>query len=144
MTIREQMKLFCTCLCRQDELYAALARRQGISYHTAMTLYALDQDQGCTQKQIAENWMIPKQTVNTVVKDLERRGFVELRTGRDQKEKLVFFTPGGQIFAREALREVYETEERAVAVMGRERFHEMVEANRAFTEAFSAEVRHEG
>ncbi|MEI3306811.1 MAG: helix-turn-helix domain-containing protein [Dysosmobacter sp.] len=65
-----------------------------MSFHTALTLYALDQDGGCTQKQIAENWMIPKQTVNTVVKDLERRGYVSLRAGRDQKEKLVLY-PGG-------------------------------------------------
>ena len=107
-----------------------------------MTLYALDQDQGCTQKQIAENWMIPKQTVNTVVKELERSGYVELRAGRDQKEKLVFFTPAGKAFAAEGLRELYETEERAVKAMGEARFREMVAANRAFTEAFSAEVSH--
>ena len=86
--------------------------------------------------------MIPKQTVNTVVKELERSGYVELRAGRDQKEKLVFFTPAGKAFAAEGLRELYETEERAVKAMGEARFREMVAANRAFTEAFSAEVSH--
>ena len=59
MTIRQQMKLLCTCLCRQDELYAAVSKRHGLSYHTAMTLYALDQDEGCTQKEIAKTWLIP-------------------------------------------------------------------------------------
>ena len=142
MDLRKEMKDLCACLCRQDELYAVLARREGLSYHTVMTLYALDHDQGCTQKQIAENWMIPKQTVNTVVKELERSGYVELRAGRDQKEKLVFFTPAGKAFAAEGLRELYETEERAVKAMGEARFREMVAANRAFTEAFSAEVSH--
>ena len=77
MTIRQQMKLLCTCLCRQDELYAAVSKRHGLSYHTAMTLYALDQDEGCTQKEIAKTWLIPKQTVNTVVKELERQGFLK-------------------------------------------------------------------
>ena len=76
MTIRQQMKLLCTCLCRQDELYAAVSKRHGLSYHTAMTLYALDQDEGCTQKEIAKTWLIPKQTVNTVVKELERQGYI--------------------------------------------------------------------
>ena len=42
-----------------------------------MTLYALDQDEGCTQKEIAKTWLIPKQTVNTVVKELERQGFLK-------------------------------------------------------------------
>lgn len=140
MTLREQMKLFCTCLCRQDELYAAAARRRGLSFHTLITLYALDQDGGSTQSQLARTWMIPKQTLNTVVKELERQGYVSLRTGKDQKEKLVFFTPEGRAFAADSLRELYAMEDRAVAAVGRERFREMVEANRAFTEAFAREV----
>ena len=119
MTIRQQMKLLCTCLCRQDELYAAVSKRHGLSYHTAMTLYALDQDEGCTQKEIAKTWLIPKQTVNTVVKELERQGYVFFQTGK--KEKQVRFTE---------------------AAMGEARFREMVEANRAFTEAFAREVQH--
>lgn len=72
MTLREQMKLFCTCLCRQDELYAAAAKRRGLSFHTLITLYALDQDEGSTQSQLAKAWMIPKLTLNTVIKELER------------------------------------------------------------------------
>ena len=82
MTIRQQMKLLCTCLCRQDELYAAVSKRHGLSYHTAMTLYALDQDEGCTQKEIAKTWLIPKQTVNTVVKELERQGYIYTVKGK--------------------------------------------------------------
>lgn len=140
MTVRQQMKELCSCLWRQDELYATLARRHGMSFHTALTLYALDQDGGCTQKQIAENWLIPKQTVNTVVKDLERRGYVSLRAGRDQKEKLVDLTPAGRAFAAPCLQEIYELEDRAVDAMGQERFREMVEANTAFTRAFAREV----
>ena len=130
MTVRQQMKELCSCLCRQDELYATLARRHGMSFHTALTLYALDQDGGCTQKQ----------TVNTVVKDLERRGYVSLRAGRDQKEKLVDLTPAGRAFAAPCLQEIYELEDRAVDAMGQERFREMVEANTAFTRAFAREV----
>ena len=143
MTLREQMKLFCTCLCRQDELYAAAAKRRGLSFHTLITLYALDQDEGSTQSQLAKAWMIPKQTLNTVIKELERQGYVYLRTGRDQKEKLVFFTPEGRAFATDSLRELYALEDRAVAAVGEDRFREMVEANRAFTEAFAREVLRE-
>lgn len=117
MTIREQMKLFCTCLCRQDELYAAAAKRRGLSFHTLITLYALDQDEGSTQSQLAKTWMIPKQTLNTVIKELERQGYVSLRTGKDQKEKLVFFTPEGRDFAADSLRELYAMEDGAVGAM---------------------------
>ena len=96
MTIRPQMKLLCTCLCRQDELYAAVSKRHGLSYHTAMTLYALDQDEGCTQKEIAKTWLIPKQTVNTVVKELERQGYVFFQTGK-RKSRFASPRPAGRL-----------------------------------------------
>ena len=117
MTIRQQMKLLCTCLCRQDELYAAVSKRHGLSYHTAMTLYALDQDEGCTQKEIAKTWLIPKQTVNTVVKELERQGYVFFQTGK--KEKQVRFTEAGRAFAGPCLQELYEIEDRGKPASGK-------------------------
>ena len=37
------------------------------------------------QKEIAKTWLIPKQTVNTVVKELERQGYVFFQTGKKGK-----------------------------------------------------------
>ena len=80
MNARQQVEQMCVCLCRQEALYGEWAKAHGMSYNTVMTLYALAQARGCTQKQIAEEWLIPKQTVNTIVKELERQGFrVQLR-----------------------------------------------------------------
>lgn len=84
--MREQIKLFCTYLCRQDEIYAAIAKKIGVSFHTLMVLYALDQDQGSTQSKISKTWLIPKQTLNTVIKDLQSKEYVKLETGRNQKK----------------------------------------------------------
>ena len=78
MTAREQNEIICTCICRQTELYGEWARCHGMSYNTMMTLYALDLRDGVTQKEITEGWLLPKQTVHTVVKELERRGYVRL------------------------------------------------------------------
>ena len=77
MNIRQQMEIINTCNCRITELYGEWAKQHGMSYHAMITLYALNQDRKCTQKQIAEEWLIPKQTVNTVVKELERQGFLK-------------------------------------------------------------------
>ncbi|WP_418374017.1 MarR family transcriptional regulator, partial [Agathobacter sp.] len=32
----------------------------------------------CTQKRISQQWSMPKQTTNMVLKDLESKGYVEL------------------------------------------------------------------
>lgn len=138
--MREQIKLFCTYLCRQDEIYAAIAKKIGVSFHTLMVLYALDQDQGSTQSKISKTWLIPKQTLNTVIKDLQSKGYVKLETGRNQKEKLVYFTPIGKKFAKETLFDVYGLEDKAIEKIGKERFLEMVQVNKDFTDALAEEV----
>ncbi len=138
--MREQIKLFCTYLCRQDEIYAAIAKKIGVSFHTLMVLYALDQDQGSTQSKISKTWLIPKQTLNTVIKDLQSKGYVKLETGRNQKEKLVYFTPIGRKFAKETLFDVYALEDKAIEKIGKERFLEMVQVNKDFTDALAEEV----
>lgn len=138
--MREQIKLFCTYLCRQDEIYAAIAKKIGVSFHTLMVLYALDQDQGSTQSKISKTWLIPKQTLNTVIKDLQSKGYVKLETGRNQKEKLVYFTPIGKKFAKQTLFDVYALEDKAIEKIGKERFLEMVQVNKDFTDALAEEV----
>ena len=141
MNLRQQMETLCTCLCRQTELYRIWARQHGMSYNTMMTLYALKQDRRCSQKQIAEEWMIPKQTVNTVVKDLERRGSVRFAPGRDQKEKRVCFTEQGKAYAEAALEELCRMEDRALERMGPELCRQLVDSNLAFAAALESEVR---
>lgn len=138
--MREQIKLFCTYLCRQDEIYAAIAKKISVSFHTLMVLYALDQDQGSTQSKISKTWLIPKQTLNTVIKDLQSKEYVKLETGRNQKEKLVYFTPIGRKFAKETLFDVYALEDKAIEKIGKERFLEMVQVNKDFTDALAEEV----
>ena len=51
-------------------LYAAWSKEHGISYHELLVLYTI-RDQGfCTQKQICDSYLLPRQTMNHVILDL--------------------------------------------------------------------------
>lgn len=141
MDIRQQMEQLCACFCRQEELYGEWAKAHGMSYNEAMTLYALDLGRPCTQKQISQEWMIPKQTLNTIVKDLERQGYVCFEEQPGRREKLVGFTQAGRAYAQEHLRELYQMEERAMAALSEDMRRAVVEATQTFTDAFAREVR---
>ena len=77
-----------------------------------------------------------------VVKDLESRGYVRFTAGRDRKEKLVAFTPAGREYAGGCLRDLYQAEERAMEQVDPALCRAMVDGMRAYTEAFTREVRH--
>ncbi|MDO4270587.1 MAG: MarR family transcriptional regulator [Eubacteriales bacterium] len=144
MEIRAQMELFNTCFCKVNELYREWAKRNGMSYNTMMTLYALGESRGATQKQIADDWLIPKQTVNTVVKDLEKRGLVRFEPLPGGRQKAVCLTEAGRAFADACLKTLYESEERAMRSLGGELSEAFLRGNLAYTEAFEKEVRSRG
>lgn len=59
-------------------LYAAWAKEHGIRYHELLVLYTI-RDQGfCTQRQICDSYLLPRQTINHVILDLRKRGLLEL------------------------------------------------------------------
>lgn len=141
MNTRQQMELINTYISQSTALYGEWAKRLGMSYNMFMGLYALDTAGQCTQKQISESWMIPKQTVNTIIKGLERRGYIRFAACQGQKEKLVCFTEAGRSLAKETLEEMYQMEDRVLRQMGPELCEMMVKSERAFTEALAREVR---
>ncbi|MGM9942584.1 MAG: MarR family transcriptional regulator, partial [Erysipelotrichaceae bacterium] len=41
-------------------------------------LYALNDDEKHSQKDICDGWSIPRTTINTIIKDLEKQQMVEM------------------------------------------------------------------
>lgn len=141
MELRAKMEQLNTCICKMTELYRTWAKRHGMSYNTMMTLYALGQLRKCTQKQIADEWLIPKQTVNTVIKELERLGYISFEPLPGSKQKVVCLTESGRAYADSCLHELYEMEARALRSLGQPLTDIFVQCNLAFVERLDEEVR---
>ena len=101
-----------------DGAYYRWAVRSGVTHHTLDLLYALDDGQPHSQKQICEEWAIPKTTVNTVVRSCREAGYITLEPMPDQpRQRQLCLTPAGTAYAREALAELYVLENQAMAAV---------------------------
>ena len=58
-----------------DGLYYFAAKKLGLKANSLALLYALDDGQPHSQKRICEEWLIPRTTINTVVKECVAKGF---------------------------------------------------------------------
>ena len=59
-------------------LYAAWAKRHGISYNEMLVYYTI-RDQGyCTQKQICDSYLLPRQTINHVIAAMRQAGWLPI------------------------------------------------------------------
>lgn len=114
---REQIRLLTVAMNRVDGLYYQVARKLGIKDNTLALLYALDDGKPHSQKQICQEWLIPKTTVNTIVREMEREGYLVLEVEEHTREKLLRLTAEGEAYAKSLLFRIYEMEELAMREM---------------------------
>lgn len=140
MNYRQQMDNIAVHITSITQLYHECAKLQGMSYNTLMVLGALRHKQNCTQKQIAQQWGLPKQSVNTIIKKLQAEQYVELLEGRNKKEKLLIFTDKGNAYADKVLQPIMNMEERALQRMGEEDSRQFEQIMARFTTFLAEEM----
>lgn len=142
--IREQIVRLNEAIGKTNALYGVWAKQRGINYNSLMVLYSIDEVKDCTQKKISDLWMIPKQTVNSILNDLKEKGYVTVKQAEgNRKEKILTYTEAGKAYAGILLEELRSAEERAMKQLGTDGCRKYVELSFAFMEAFSCEVEHE-
>ena len=141
MDFRRQMNDFFAQTYRQAELYDIWAKQNGLKPSIVAVLYMLDQFETCTQGWISTMCLLPKQTIHTVVQELEQAGYLEKVSVSGRKEKPLRLTESGRQYAADKLGGLYRAEERAAADIGAEQFAMMVEMTRKFTDSFEKEIR---
>lgn len=114
--LRELSRRYIAASSAADGAYYRWAKHSGITMHTLDLLYALDDGLPHSQKQICEEWLIPKTSINTVVTACREAGYLTLEPmpGRLRQRQLCL-TEAGRTYAREALEELYAAEDQSMA-----------------------------
>ena len=127
-----------------DGQYYRVRRNLGIKESLFVLLYALSDGEPRSQKDICEEWFLPRTTLNTTVKEQEAAGHVELVAGPG-KLKLVMLTDSGRAYAEQLLGPLLDAEETVSSavideplVAALEAFGERLEAELAFLDRADA------
>ena len=97
----EQLNRYYSVWQEYNYVYEEWAKSHGMSVNSLLVLSAIHEGgNDCTQRKISQRWMIPKQTINMILKEFERKGLVELLPMQeDKRNKLIQFTPAGDEYA---------------------------------------------
>ena len=115
--------------------------RQNVNFYRQLVLYALAAHEPTTQKRIADDAGLSKQTVATVMRALKAERLVVLsKSGSDRREKVVRLTEEGRIHAEQVLGSLYALEERVFEVMGEKRICQMMDAVSLFNTVFEKQL----
>lgn len=103
---------FGKALYHVDAVYEEFAKQSGVASPTMLwILYALGDGKEHTQREICLDWDLPKSTVNTVMSDLKRKGYVELIPIKGKRREMnIVLTDQGKMYAEKLLFDIYKKE----------------------------------
>ena len=95
-----------------DAVYEDFAKESGVTSPTLLwILYALNDGKEHTQREICVDWELPKSTVNTVMTELKKNGFVELIPIKGKRREMtILLTESGKAYEGSLLAGIYEKE----------------------------------
>ena len=68
--------------------YARWSALHHMNYHEMLVLYAIRESGFCTQKQVSDSFLLPRQTVHNVISGMRQRGLLQISpahcTGRER------------------------------------------------------------
>ena len=102
---------FGRALYRVDSFYDEFAKQCNVSPALLWVLYALNDGNPHTQIEISNEWELPKTTVNTVIKEIQKDGYVELVPIKGKRREMsIILTESGKAFADNVLSDLYKKE----------------------------------
>ena len=97
-----------------DGVYYLFAKQFGINENTLAFLYALDDGEPHSQKEICDEWLIPRTTINSIVKKMLSDGLISFVPEQNGKEKALVLTEKGRDYTDKLLNSIYTAEEKAI------------------------------
>ncbi len=108
--------------------YSEYAKSAGLTLAGLIVLDILSKEAECTQSYIVKKTVLPKQTVNAIIKSFEGQGFVSLSDTitSDRRNKAVKLTEDGKKYAKKIISKIEEAQYRALDILGEEKAQMLV------------------
>lgn len=111
MNARQFFYNFGKAIYHVDSFYDEFAKQSNVSSALLWVLYALNDAQPHTQIEVSTEWELPKTTVNTVIKELQQNGYVELIPIKGKRREMsIALTEAGKEYADSILSDLYKKE----------------------------------
>ncbi|MBE6879188.1 MAG: winged helix-turn-helix transcriptional regulator [Ruminococcaceae bacterium] len=103
-------------------VYCYWAKKYGVSYNEMLVLYVLREYGFCTQKQVCDRYLVPRQTINNVIARLRNDGLLEVSPSLNiGREKAFVLTKKGSAHFSDFITSMNTVEETAVELLGEDK-----------------------
>lgn len=123
-------------------IYSAWSKNHNLSYNEMLVLYTLRDEQFCTQKQICDSYLLPRQTMNNVFSKMRKAGIITIDTQHSiGREKAFALTEKGKTYAKPFLDSLNRVEARAQELIGQDKIKEITALLQEFDTALNTALK---
>ena len=137
---REQVYRLMLATNRCVSVYAKIAKEHGIKENTLLLMDILSDGKQHSQKQICKDWAIPKTTLNTIVGECTKSGYLTLSVQDQSREKLIILTDEGKIFAERITKKMNQAVEAAMTKTCKEFSSDFITVFEAYVDYLQKEI----
>lgn len=124
-----------------DALYRKAALAYGLSDCSMWVLYFLSLYGDLTQQEMTGLMMFPKQTINSAIGSLQKKGYVDFSAVKESYgRKRVNLTAEGKAFADKTVVKMMNAEAKALKAFGYEKTEQFIALYKEFYEALSDSI----
>ena len=103
-------------------IYSIWSYLHGISYNEMLVMYTIREFGFCTQKQICDSYLLPRQTINHVIASMVNKGLLEYsREYSAGREKAFILTECGKKYANPLISSLSSGESMAIQKLGEDK-----------------------
>lgn len=117
-SVQRQIVQFNLLFKRYDDIYRSAAKKFDMPELSLWILYTLREKQDCTQKDLVDLLLQPKQSIHTALKGLVNDGYVILESQeRDRRSKHIHLTEKGISLAQNTADQIVQAENKAFSAL---------------------------
>ena len=128
--LTEQLKHYTVLWRETSALYEEWAKKHGLSYYELLVILSIMEPDGpCLQKDICTHWQLPKQTVNTILKNFAP-------SEEDRRGRVILLTDAGRLFMEATASDLQAHERSVWQKMGQENARALLESTALYNKLF--------
>lgn len=138
----KSIKAITSAVDRTDYLYEKWAKKQGVNNYVSRIMYMLYLSGVNRQKEMVENYGMPKRTVNTVITELQKKGYIILIPDEnDKRSKIIKLTQEGINYANKIVTPLLDCEIRVLKKMGTQRVEMLIDTMNQYADLLETEMK---
>lgn len=138
----KQIKEITSAIDRTQALYVKWSKMRGENYYISTVVYMLYSEKVTKQKELVEKCGMPKQTVGTIISELESKGYVTLEVDEnDKRSKNVALTESGLKYAKSIVMPLLNCEKSVLNNMGNTNIKTLIKNLNLYSELLEKEMK---